>query len=234
MACDFPGTNSNYLSVGDVSDIDITGTALTLAAWVQLDNVTGSAGQNLGIIAKWNNGGTTVCQYALVFVHDGTNFKASGIVGDAAGIDQATGATAFPLDTWKHLAVVKNGTGAGGLRVFLDGVEDVSITSAKTIQNTDRSLFMGNLESNTRPIDALIAEAGLWDASLSDAEVVSLARGFSPALVRPQSLKAHWPLLGNNSPETELRNGNNLTMTGTVAKASHPRIIVPHPAIYIP
>ena len=42
--------------------------------------------------------------------------------------------------------------------------------------------------------DGSLAEAAIWNAALSDAEVAALATGVSPLLVRPGSLVFYAPL----------------------------------------
>src|ERR1700741_5384202 len=46
----------------------------------------------------------------------------------------------------------------------------------------------------------MVAEAAIWNVALTDAEVAVLAAAISPLAVRPGSLVAYWPLIGNNSP----------------------------------
>ena len=73
-----------------------------------------------------------------------------------------------------------------------------------------------------------LAEVGMWDATLTAAEMGILAKGFSPQFVRPGNLLAYWPLIGKHSPEDELISNGTGTLTGTAA-ADHPRIIYPKP-----
>ncbi len=215
MSRDIPGTGGNYLSVGDVAALDITGTALTLAAWVNADTYPNA---NPTIIGKLASSGTTV-QYGLLL--DGSG-HINVFVGDAGGFDNAAGATVVGTGAWHHLAGVKNGTGAGALLAYLDGAQDASITSNRSIQNTAHSFTVGARTDNSFHFDGRIAEVCIWDAALTAAEIAALAKGVSPLRIRPGNLKGHFPLWAAAYPEADLSgNANNLAQNGTVNGANH-------------
>jgi hypothetical protein len=67
-----------------------------------------------------------------------------------------------------------------------------------------------------------LSEVGLWSVALSDAELASLHKAFSPLLVRPTSLEMCWTFRGGATGE--LMQGYTATVTGTVSPATHPRI----------
>lgn len=56
-----------------------------------------------------------------------------------------------------------------------------------------------------------------WDVALSDDEVISLAKGFSPRRVRPQSLKFYWPALRSLK---EWKSGSDMSVQGTEASVA--------------
>lgn len=213
MARDIPGTSANYLSVGDVAAIDITGTALTVAAWVRVDALPGVFS---GIVSKLN-GASDAYELGL-----GTT-KPQFVVADAPGAyDNATFATTLTTGVWHHLAGVKNGTGAGALLGYLDGVQDVSVTSNKSIVNASAPLTLGARSNADLFLDGRLAEVGIWDVALTAAEILALAKGVSPSLIRRQSLKGFWPLFGTAYPEADLSiNLNGATQVGTVGAADH-------------
>jgi concanavalin A-like lectin/glucanase superfamily protein len=217
MSRDFPGTNGNYLEIGDVAAIDITGTALTLAAWVRPDVASG----NKWILAKDHNT-ISISQYRLFIQAN----KAGITVYDGGSFDSIEGVTSVPTTAWSHLCGVKNGTGVGALKIFLNGLEDGSVTSNRTIQNSTQPLRIGNRGSNDVPFDGQIAECAIWDVPLNAAEIAALAEGVNPLLIRPANLKGYWPLWGTGTPEPDYSGQANFaTTTGTVpAGASSPPI----------
>lgn len=214
MARDFPASVGNYLDVGDVAAIDITGTALTLSLWAYPD----SSGN--GIILAKDGGGTTSLQYRIWYNSGIPGYEFD--IGDTSNLDVASGG-AIATGVWQHLGLVKNGTGAGALKGYQDGTEVGSVTSNRTIANQSATLrFGGRSADNIFMFDGKIAEVAIWDAALSAAELAALAKGVSPLLIRPANLKGYWPLWGVGSPEADLSgNKNNATITGTVNAANH-------------
>lgn len=70
-----------------------------------------------------------------------------------------------------------------------------------------------------------LAEACIWNAALTAAEIAELAAGFNPRLIRPQSI-VYFNRLINES--LDIRGGLALTnVGGATAVATHPRIIYP-------
>lgn len=222
MARDWPGTNGNSLSAADAPSFDITGTALTLAAWVRPDAVA----SNHWVVCKEGGAAGTI-QYRLAI----QTSKVVGAVGDAGSTDTVAGATNVSTGAWHHAALVKNGTGAGALRCFLDGAQDGSATSNVSIGDLAQALRIGNRNDNNTPFDGLIAEVAIWAAALSADEIASLADGFDPRLVHPYDLRLFVPIHGQNSPENDLMRGVALTVNGTLNAADHTRVYRPALAV---
>ena len=220
MARDIPGSAGNYLSVGDVAAIDITGTALTVVCWLRPDTI----GAEDEIISKRDSGSTDF-QYSLHIASGGAiGFR----IGDGGGtFDTAAGGTAVTTGVWHHLAGVKNGTGVNALKGYCDGVEQASVTSNVAIGDSAQALVFGRISnSDTNITDGLLAEIAIWNVALSPGELAALAKGVSPLLIRPQSLKGYWPLLGTGSPERDYSGqGNAATIVGSVAAGNHPPVM---------
>jgi hypothetical protein len=216
MARDFTGSGGGNLSIGDVAAIDITGTALSIHAWIQPD--VNNVAQ--GIVSKWDGAGANT-QY-LLFME--TTGKLKAFVTDGAATDTAVGATTVSTGgVWHPVGLRKNGTGALALAAFLDGVADGTLTSNVVIQNSTGNLEIGRTNANNaNRFDGRIAEVGIWDVALSDAEFGALAKGASPLRFRRDHLKGYWPLFGVAYPEADLSgNVNNPTQVGTVNAANH-------------
>jgi hypothetical protein len=217
MARDFPGSNSNYLSITNpAGTLDITGTALTIAAWVRVDAF---ASASRAIASKYGSG-TGDNQYILYVNSSG---KLVCEVGDSGGVDRATGATTVTTSAWLHTVGRKNGVGASALQVFLNGVTDATASSNRSIQDTTDNFVIGNGQANAFPFDGRIAEVALWNVALTAAEIAALAKGVSPLLVRPKNLAAYYPLWGVGAAgEPDLSgNAQALTETGTVGVLDH-------------
>jgi hypothetical protein len=203
MPLAFDGATNRVVTVGDVAAADITGTAFTACAWIkQAASPAGGA-----IVAKSSSAATDAYNLAMV------SGKVNIDISDSGGADSCQGATV--LDTaWHHIACVKAGTGAGALKVYVDGVEDGSATSNRSIQNAAAALTFGRRASSEASFNGNIAECAIWAASLKVEELLAIANGVLPIFVRPQSLRGYWPLWNPTSPERDYTQHNN---DGTVS-----------------
>jgi len=89
---------------------------------------------------------------------------------------------------------------------------DVNRVSAGCIDRGTPVLFL----------NGSIAEAAIWNAALTDAEIASLAAGFTPDQIRPQSLQFYAPLVRDL---VDVRGGRTITNVNSATVATHPRII---------
>lgn len=209
MARDFDGSTQRLNNAAAV----VTAYPFTLAAWVNTD-LTGLQ----TILTQQATGGTASSGWQLRL--SGTNQ-----VIMRSGTQAATTSTTLGTGTWGHACGVC--TSATARAAFLNG----GGKGTSTANNTPSSIAATSLAQpdamDTARLNGRLAEAAVWDVALSDQEVVILALGASPLLVRPQSLRAYWPLIGRYDPEIDLRGGFPLTLTASPATADHPRIVYP-------
>lgn len=135
--------------------------------------------------------------------------------GDAA----AETASGFSANTWHHAAGVV--AASDDRRVYIDGGSKGTDAGEASSTGLD-SVNIGAHGNGTPDLyfSGRIAEAAIWNAALSDAEVVELAAGRSPLLVRPQSLVAYWPLVRDG--DEDVVGGYDMTPQNAPAVASHP------------
>ena len=69
--------------------------------------------------------------------------------------------------------------------------------------------------------DGLIAEAAVYNAALTAAEVASLAKGMTPDKIRPQNLVYYAPLVRDLIDQ---KGGVTITNNNGATVANHPRI----------
>jgi hypothetical protein len=74
-------------------------------------------------------------------------------------------------------------------------------------------------------MDGKVAEVGIWQATLTDAEVAILGKGYSPLFVQPDKLLFYIPLIRDN--DQDLIGGLSLSEVGSPTITDHPRIIYP-------
>jgi len=213
VARDFTASASNYLSVGDVAAIDITGAFITIHCWFRPD--INNAWQRL--VTKYGAGQG---QYALSVSDVG---KVNVAVTDGSGLVFTNGNTTVSTGAWHAIGMTKDGNGTSNLIPWLDGSNNGNaVNSGSSIVNSTSPLRVGLDNDNFGPADGRIAEVAIWDVALTAAEFGALAKGTSPLFIRPAGLKGYWPIWGVASPEADLSgNGNNLSVTGTLALADH-------------
>ena len=130
------------------------------------------------------------------------------------------------VNTWHHLCV-SEAVGNASRAAFLDGSNKGTSTTALTPVGADRTSIGRSADST--PSDEMsgnIGQVAVWDIVLLDSHVGTLAAGWSPRQVIPDSLIAFWPIGGTASPEIDIVGRLDLTITGTPAKAEYPPI--PH------
>lgn len=144
----------------------------------------------------------------------------------------AAAASAGPsLNTWGHACgVFASATSrAAYFNGANKGTNATNITPAN-VAKTDIARYYSH--NGTTVIGAwfsgMIAEAGIWDIALTDAEVAVLATGISPLAVHPSNLVAYWPIMGRDSPEIDPVGGYGMTLSASApVAAAHPRVRYP-------
>jgi hypothetical protein len=107
----------------------------------------------------------------------------------------------------------------GGLASVVDTTPSLNVTGAN---RTSLGRLDDSGPSNT--LEGAIGHCAVWDAALTEGEMLSMHAGLSPLRVRRDALVAYWPLQGR-SPEIDLVQGNNLTLIGGQTLGSEPPLI---------
>lgn len=213
MARSFNGS-SDYLEYGGAA---LTALPVTMACWGYKSTTT----QFSTAVVLRTNGANNRIQ--LVWSNNGTLRAIS--VNTSNTIATATNTTVYPTNTWLHSAAVFTSTTSR--TVYRNGVAGTTNTTSNdpSASSFDRT-NIGSLSSASQPFDGNLAEVGIWNVALTGEEIASLSDGISPLNVRPASLIAYWPLIGNFSPEIDLRGRFEMTVSGAT-KADHPRVYKP-------
>lgn len=143
----------------------------------------------------------------------------------------ARSGNAYTLGTWHHVAGVFEH--AASRLVYLDGVGGARETTNLNVSAVDRMLVGAweRLGGWIAYFAGAVAEAAVWQQALSAAEIAQLAAGYSPLLVRAESLVAYWPLGGpwGNDDLDHSGQGLDLTACGEPSWTTHPSITYPAP-----
>lgn len=212
MAHLFNGTN-DCLEVGSAP---VTAVPLTLSCWFQVAVNTPGILMAVGVA-----GGIDRFQ---IYTSGSTSITAAAStnVSGTAAQSVLTGSPA--LNTWHHVAGVF--TSSTERVVYFNGVA--------AAVNVDPAVPSGlnrlNLGARYNPalgayFTGMIAEAAVYNAALTAAEVLSLSKRYRPDRIRPQNLVYYDRLI--RTPQ-DLRGGRLITQLGTGTTPS------PHPAILFP
>ncbi len=140
----------------------------------------------------------------------------------------ASSTTAAATGEWHHFALTFDGS---NLRAWFDGVNEGTIAAGDAYAGyTNPGFALCGLtldfaipEATAARFNGALAEVAVWSAVLTTGEVASLARGYSPAFVRPGSLAVHNPLVRGTNNRRRYDAG---AVTGTTI-VPHSRIIMP-------
>lgn len=218
MARSFTAASSQYLETGSAP---VTAVPVTLACWVYPSDTAGS-----GYVPMTLTTGTTSRFQLLMNGGVAGDPVLAQAINTSGTIGQATTTVGFAATTWQHVCGVF--AASNSRAIYLDGANKQTNTTSVTVATPDRVTLGTRYSSGARGLyfNGSIAEAAIWNVALSDSDVAILAMGVSPLLVRPDALVWYAPIVGQYSPEIDLRQGISATVTGAVA-AEHPRVFYP-------
>lgn len=150
-----------------------------------------------------SNSASQVLMALQVSSSDGYNgsilFMAGALSGDPVNFLKFGGvsvnsAASYAINTWS--AIAGRAASATALDVSLDGAQTAGASTSVTFKTiTQLQIGARATPSVSLPLAGACACAAAWSALLDDDELVSLAKGFSPRRIRPQSLKFYAPLV---------------------------------------
>jgi hypothetical protein len=212
MALSLASASSQYLVNAGTPVADLP---LTMACWFNkptdaagtLISLSNSVGENRILLVA--NTGPAIIQ--------ANTFLSVSVTTDTYG-----------NNVWSHAAAVYASTSSR--TAYLNGVAATENTDSDVTSTGFDRVHIGMRLVTSVPglfLNGIIAEVGLWNIALAAADIASLAKGFSPLLIRPEGLVAYWPLIGNLSPEIDPVGGFAMTRTNTPTVSPHVNIILP-------
>ena len=221
MAIDFSGSSGEFARV---EAAPVTATPLSMVCLMNSDV---------------NNASDTLfCLTDASAPNDRWQLTTSGQGGGANGVgfaatgnsffEEAESTTDFTANTW-HSAVGQDPGGGGTRSVFLDGGSEGTVTNTQSPANVDR-MAIGRVDDSTpgNEFNGSLAEVALYNVTLTGPEATSLGLRFSPQLVRPSALRAHWPLVRDFR---DVVLGNTFIDQGTSSVVDHPRVFNKAPVL---
>jgi len=132
----------------------------------------------------------------------------------------AVNGTAWTVGTWKHLALVVEGTGIGQAKVYVNGTLTLTLDGKSALTGT--TLRLGTRAGGDSPWTGRVAASKVWDVALTAAQVAQEVWVYQP--VRWASLNAWAPLLTHTNVQDYTVNARDWTTGGTLTTEDGPPI----------
>jgi hypothetical protein len=135
-----------------------------------------------------------------------------------SGAKTVTGGT-VNVGSWNHTALTYDGA---NVTLWGNGSQIQQAAATGNISNSATNIFLGKRGALAFPWDGKLAEFAVWAGALGAGEIAALARGYSPASIRPGILSDYWPLV---RADLSMLAGVASTFTNSPAVSDHPRVI---------
>jgi|688.fasta_scaffold120131_2 hypothetical protein len=210
MAFSFNGTS--YI---EATSTPVTAEPFTMACWFNPAVVTDGALMSIG-----NSATTNRFQMSSNIAQPGSALSISSVGASTATVNTTT---AIGQNRWQHAAAVCTRTaGTTTLAIYLNGAGKNTTTTTVSPVGINNIMTGGRWSGGTRAFffNGRIAEVAIWNAALTDDEVLSLSKGFAPSLIRPSNLRFYNRCLQRSQ---DLSGGRTLTQVN-ITNFDHPRI----------
>jgi len=185
-------------------------------------------------MAAWINKPSLGTLQAVGFINSLSNFLGIYCPPNSVQFLNGNGGNAYGqvnlnLTGFNHIAFTFNGTGLGNpnrLKGYINGInqnllfQGLPIPATTSNSSELENFRIGRVQITNEWSIGSFAEIGMWQNTLTNEEVVSLAKGMTCDKIRPQSLVYYTPLVRDIQ---DLARGMTLTNTNTTV-ANHPRV----------
>ena len=130
----FDGTGDNLTLSRNVALLPASNTDFTMEAWIYLSSYnTSQSSQIMGLRERG------VSQSWILYANSsGTLFFE---IGPTPTFSLSSSSNTIPLNTWKHVAVTRNGTSANNVKLFIDGVQVGQGSTNISTADSDTNVF---------------------------------------------------------------------------------------------
>lgn len=220
MGLSFDGTD-DYVDCGNNSSVQITGSTISLEAWIYPTAwKTGAFDGN--VICKEDNSNNNGYMLRV-----GAGGKVNFALGYAnkSWAEMTSASTVLSLNTWQHIAATYDGS---MMRIYVNGVATDSMAAAISIANASTvNLWLGAHPTYGRQYQGIMDEVRIWSSCRTSAEINANLN--SEICAVNSNLKAYYKFnhgkpAGNNFTNKKLSdisgNGNTGTLGNFALSAS--------------
>ena len=163
---------NDYVNISDSTNVNFTGTLLTLATWVNL-STTSSADTTMRIISKTAGSGSE--QYELFYTTDShavaNRFRFD--IRNSAGLTSLyTNETFTSTNIWYHVAGVYN---SSHMIIYVNGLEKNTTPLSGSITGRASDVNIGRAASGGQFFNGTIDEARMYNGALAASQISALA-----------------------------------------------------------
>jgi len=216
MSYNFDGTND---WIGNATTCPVTSGPCSVACWFQPD--IGNSGHIINIC---NSSGEDSFRLSL---GAGSLMRLNAVDNGVGDLIDTTGSVSTAGWNFGGFRI----TSSTSRKLYLFSypsytIETVTDTSSQNPTNFTR-LHIGSRRNNSTTdeyYNGKIAEVAIWNVSLEDSDFISMSKGISCTLVRPQNLVFYAPLIRDIVDLTTSKLA--LTNNGGATVSDHPRIYI--------
>lgn len=205
-ALEFDGTNK-YVNCGNDASVSISGTAISVEAWVYPTAFSTNTWDNVIVnkLANTTHGYNLRCGGAgIVEFYVSYDFSNTGYAISSAG--------AIELNKWTHLAGTYDGA---NVKLYINGKLTVTTAYTQSIPAQDMPLIIGNhgdINNLTRPFIGQIDEVRIWNITRTEAEIKA---NMYKEIGTDEHLKAYYKMSDGSGTSLIDNSGNSNTGTLT-------------------
>jgi hypothetical protein len=153
----FNGSTS-YLSIAQTTSTDLAANNFTLEMWIYFGNTVSNSSVNNNICGKWNSSSQWILQFRAAGADSITNQHWRFYTNNGSGPStdfQETSTTSVQINTWYHIALVRNGSSFIFYRN--GGQVGSTLTSAASIPTSSDTLTIGSAQNNSSSLIGYIS-----------------------------------------------------------------------------
>lgn len=215
-ALDFDGVDDR-VEITDGAWNDFGSGNFTVECWVKKQAAT-VAWSNLAALGKWNTGASQgTNEWGLFLTSDGSNQLPTFVVEVGNTTYQVSGTTSLVLDTWYHIAAVREGT---TISIYVNGVLENSFTNAgiTSINNiSGREIILGKIDGFAGHTNMEMDELRIWNIARTQPEIASSKNQELPSGIVNLLANYHFNQgieSSNNTGITQLEDGSGNMLNG--------------------